>query len=110
MIEEELIKIEASLHKKGGVKSYGKVCERIGRLKGKYHSAHKLFAIEIEKDNEHPKSSNKLRGKRQKPDYPHPQMQQANRKGKTYLRRTTIQICSFRQKKIRSEQKQTARK
>jgi len=50
--EEELIKIEASLHKKGGVKSYGKVCERIGRLKGKYRSAHKLFSIEIEKDSQ----------------------------------------------------------
>jgi hypothetical protein len=48
--EEELIKIESSIHKKGGVKNYGKVCERIGRLKAKYSSANKLFSIEIEKD------------------------------------------------------------
>jgi hypothetical protein len=48
--EDELIKIAASISKKGGVKNYGKVCERIGRLKAKYRSAHKLFSIEIEKD------------------------------------------------------------
>jgi hypothetical protein len=49
--EEELTKISASIHKKGGVKNYGKVCERIGKLKGKYQSVHKIFSIEIEKDN-----------------------------------------------------------
>jgi hypothetical protein len=50
--EEELIKTEASIRKKGGIKNYGKVCERIGRLKAKYKSAHKLFSIEIEKDSQ----------------------------------------------------------
>ena len=48
--EEELKKIEVSIGKKGGVKNYGKVSERIGRLKAKYKSAHKLFTIEVEKD------------------------------------------------------------
>jgi len=48
--EEELKKISASMGKKGGVKNYGKVCERIGRLKNKYKSVHKLFTIKIEKD------------------------------------------------------------
>ena len=50
--EDELIKIAAGIHKKGGVKNYGKVCERIGRLKSKYPSANKLFSIEIEKDSQ----------------------------------------------------------
>jgi len=49
--EEEITKISESIHKKGGVKKYGKVCERIGRLKSKYSSANKLFSIEIEKDD-----------------------------------------------------------
>ena len=48
--EEELTKIASSLSKKGGVKNYGKVCERIGRLKAKYHATNKIFSIEIEKD------------------------------------------------------------
>jgi hypothetical protein len=47
--EEELTQIAAGIHKKGGVKNYGKVCERIGRLKAKYRSANKMFSIEIEK-------------------------------------------------------------
>ena len=48
--EDELSKAATSIRRKGGVKNYGKVCERIGRLKTKYRSAHRLFSIEIEKD------------------------------------------------------------
>jgi len=48
--EEELKKISASIHKKGGIKKYDKVCERIGRIKAKYKSVNKLYSIEIEKD------------------------------------------------------------
>jgi len=49
--EDELKKITASIHKKGGVKKYAKVCERIGRLKAKYRSVNKMYSIEIEKDS-----------------------------------------------------------
>ena len=49
--EDEMAKIEASISKKWGVKNYGKVRERIGRLKAKYRSVNKLFSIRIEKDD-----------------------------------------------------------
>ena len=48
--EEELQKIQASLSKKGGVKTAPKVYERVGRLKQKYPSANKLFEITFEQD------------------------------------------------------------
>ena len=47
--EDGLECIRESLTKKSGVKAYDKVCERIGRLKQKYPSAHKRYKIEIEK-------------------------------------------------------------
>lgn len=47
--EDGLECISGSLTKKSGVKAYDKVCERIGRLKQKYPSAHKRYKIEIEK-------------------------------------------------------------
>lgn len=47
--EDGLECINGSLTKKSGVKAYDKVCERIGRLKQKYPSAHKHYKIEIEK-------------------------------------------------------------
>jgi hypothetical protein len=40
-----------SIHKKGCVKNYGKICERVCRLKTKYPSVNKLFTIEIEHDD-----------------------------------------------------------
>jgi hypothetical protein len=49
--EDELKKISESIHKKGGVKKYDKVCERIGRLKAKYGSVNRMYSIEIEKDS-----------------------------------------------------------
>lgn len=48
--EEGMTNIEAGIHKKGGVKDYGKVCERTGRLKEKYPSAGRMYSIEIERD------------------------------------------------------------
>lgn len=48
-LEDGLECINGSLTKKSGVKAYDKVCERIGRLKQKYPSAHKRYKIEIEK-------------------------------------------------------------
>jgi hypothetical protein len=50
--EDGLECITESLTKKSGVKAYDKVCERIGRLKQKYPSAHKRYKIEIEKQVE----------------------------------------------------------
>jgi len=47
--EDGLECISGSLTKKSGVKASDKVCERIGRLKQKYPSAHKCYKIEIEK-------------------------------------------------------------
>ncbi len=47
--EEGLQLISQSLSKKSGVKTHYKVCERIGRLKQKYPSVHRLYKIEIEK-------------------------------------------------------------
>jgi hypothetical protein len=61
--EEGLTKIEQSIHKKGGVKEYGKVSERIGRLKGKYPSVSKLFSIEM-KTEEAPEIETKEKAKK----------------------------------------------
>jgi molybdopterin converting factor small subunit len=49
--EDGLECISGSLTKKSGVKAYDKVCERIGRLKQKYPSAHKRYKIELEKQS-----------------------------------------------------------
>lgn len=48
--EDGLASIAASLNKKSGVKRYDKVCERIGRLKQKYPSTHRLYKIDVEKN------------------------------------------------------------
>lgn len=49
--EDGLECISGSLTKKSGVKAYDKVCERIGRLKQKYPSAHKRYKIELERQS-----------------------------------------------------------
>lgn len=49
--EEGLVKIEASLHKKCGIKRHDRVHERIGRLKQRYPSIHRFYLIEV-KSNE----------------------------------------------------------
>jgi len=50
--EEELKKIASGIHKKGCTKNYGKVCERIGRLKAKYRATGKMFSVEIVKEEQ----------------------------------------------------------
>lgn len=47
--EEGLECISLSLTKKSGVKTFEKVCERIGRLKQKYPSVHRSYKIDIKK-------------------------------------------------------------
>ena len=47
--EEGLELIGIGLTKKSGTKTYDKVCERIGKLKQKYPSAHQMYKIELEK-------------------------------------------------------------
>ncbi|MFA5301037.1 MAG: IS1634 family transposase [Lutibacter sp.] len=47
--EEGLQRISQSLTKKSGIKTYDKVCERIGRLKQKYSSVYRSYKIEIER-------------------------------------------------------------
>jgi transposase len=48
--EELLEKIEASLHKKGGIKKYEKVLMRIGRAQQNYPSIQRHYHIDIQKD------------------------------------------------------------
>ena len=50
--EEQLNCIADSIHKRSGVKRYDKVCERIGRLKQKYPSVHRIYNIELTKNEE----------------------------------------------------------
>lgn len=47
--EQSLKAIEASIHKKHGVKKYNKVLERIGRARQKYPSIQKHYEINVEK-------------------------------------------------------------
>jgi transposase len=48
--EEALINLESGLHKKGCLKKYDKVLEKIGRLKQNYSKASKLYKIDVSKD------------------------------------------------------------
>ena len=45
--EEELDNVSRAIHKKGGTKKYGKVMERIGRIKERYPAANKHYEIEV---------------------------------------------------------------
>lgn len=48
--EEALTNLDSGLHKKGCMKKYDKVLEKIGRLKQKYSRASKLYKIDVSKD------------------------------------------------------------
>jgi len=61
--EEELDKIDAALHKKGGTKKYERVWERIGRLKERYPTANKHYHVEVIPD-QHQKHAIEIRWKR----------------------------------------------
>lgn len=50
--EEALSKLESGLQKKGCLKNYNKVLEKIGRLKQQYSKASKHYNIEVSKDEE----------------------------------------------------------
>lgn len=45
--EEELDTVARAIHKKGGTKKYGKVMERIGRVKERYPAANKHYEIQV---------------------------------------------------------------
>jgi len=51
--EQELHNVKAALHKKGGTKQYGKVMERIGRIKERYPRIHSYYELSVthNKDN-----------------------------------------------------------
>ncbi len=48
--EKAIIKLESGLHKKGCLKKYDKVLEKIGRLKHQYSKAAKHYKIEVSKN------------------------------------------------------------
>ncbi len=49
--ESSLAQISSSLSKKGGVKSYDKVLERLGRAKEKFSSVSRFYQIKVSKDD-----------------------------------------------------------
>ena len=48
--EEELTRLRESLHRKGGIKRYEKVLERIGRLKERYSRISHFYEISVKED------------------------------------------------------------
>ena len=50
--EEDLEKLNAGLHKKGCVKRYDKVLERLGRIKQKYSRAAKNYEVTVHRDEQ----------------------------------------------------------
>ena len=61
--EAELLKAKCSLSTKGGVKTYEKVVERIGRAMGKYPSVSKYYQMEYIRSAENPKQMSDIRWK-----------------------------------------------
>jgi transposase len=55
-LEEDLKLVAAALTKKGGVKSYNKVLERIGRLKERHRTVAKHYNIKVESDESRSKA------------------------------------------------------
>ena len=51
-LEEDLTKLDLGLNKKGTVKKYDKILERIGRLKEKYSRIARQYEIKVEKNEE----------------------------------------------------------
>ena len=50
-LEEDLEKIKQGLKRKGGIKRYSKVLERIGRVKEKYSSVSQFYEITVKEEN-----------------------------------------------------------
>lgn len=59
--ETELNKAHGALSKKGGVKKYEKVIERVGRAIQKYPSIAKHYVIEYERDEKNPQNMAAIR-------------------------------------------------
>jgi len=51
--EEELDNVARGIHKKGGTKKFGKVMERIGRIKERYPSANKYYYIDLKQEGDY---------------------------------------------------------
>lgn len=49
--EQELNQVKTGIHKKGGTKQYGKVMERIGRIKERYPMIHKYYRLTVNHDD-----------------------------------------------------------
>lgn len=50
-LEKDLQRLKQSLTRKGGIKSYPKVLERIGRIKEKYSSVSQFYEIKVKEEN-----------------------------------------------------------
>ena len=61
--EAELLKAQRALSTKGGVKTYEKVVERIGRAMGKYPSVSKYYQMEYIRSEENPNHMGDIRWK-----------------------------------------------
>ncbi len=61
--EAELLKAQRALSTKGGVKTYEKVVERIGRAMGKYPSVSKYYQMEYIRSEENPNHMSDIRWK-----------------------------------------------
>ena len=66
--EEALKKLDTGLHKKGCVKKYDKVIEKLGRLKQQYSKAAKNYKVVIKKDKQTAKAIRIIWEKKQSPD------------------------------------------
>ncbi len=66
--EEALRKLDAGLNKKGCVKNYDKVIERIGRLKEKYSKAAKNYKVTIQRDKKTDNVAKIIWERKQSPD------------------------------------------
>lgn len=66
--EEELTKLAAGLKKKGCVKKYEKVIERIGRLRQRYSKASKTYQIDVKKDEDSGNASQVIWKRKPLPD------------------------------------------
>ena len=60
-LEEELLKVRLALSTKGGVKTYEKAVERIGRAMGKYPSVSKYYQIEYVRSEANPNHMGDIR-------------------------------------------------
>lgn len=82
--ENELTKARKALSRKGGVKNYDKVVERIGRARGKYPSVSKYYQIEYIRSEENPKNMADIRWQINISD------EQAEERFGTYFLRTNV--------------------